>query len=272
MINALSIDLEEWFCGHILEKGLSRSYWNSQELRVIANTKKLLRILDDHNTKATFFVLGWLAERAPDLVKEVARRGHEIATHGYSHVSLTEMTPKEFEDDLKKALTITQECVDYKILGYRAPSFTVTKKTSWAFDIMAKHGIKYDSSVFPIGFHPDYGVGDSQLSVYKITNAITEVPLSVVEMVGKRIPCGGGGYFRLYPYGLTKALLSRCTEEGRPIVFYLHPWELDMRQPRIGLSFLNRFRHYHNLDKVHYRLEKLLYDFKFATIRKVLGI
>lgn len=272
MINALSIDLEEWFCGHILEQGLSRNDWNSQELRVIANTKRLLNILDAHNTKATFFVLGWLAERAPDLVKEVARHGHEIASHGYSHVSLTEMTPDEFNADLKRSLEIIGDIVSTPVLGYRAPSFTIIEDTSWAFEIMTGHGIKYDSSIFPIGFHPDYGVGDSQLSIYKITNEITEVPVSAVEVAGQRIPCGGGGYFRLYPYGLTKTLLSRCNKEGRPIVFYFHPWELDSGQPRIGLSLLNRFRHYHNLDKAPYRFEKLLDDFRFTSVREVLGI
>ncbi len=270
--NALSVDLEEWFCGHILAQGLSKKTWDTQELRVPACTAKLLKILDLHKTRATFFVLGWLAERAPELIREVADHGHEIASHGYSHISLTEMTPDEFNEDLKKSLQIIKGISKNPILGYRAPSFTITKETTWAFEIMSRHGISYDSSVFPFGLHPDYGIRDSPLGIYKISSDILEVPLSVAEVMRTRIPCGGGGYFRLYPYAMTRSLFKRCNKERRPVVFYLHPWELDAEQPRVSLSCVNKFRHYHNLEKVSLRLERLLDDFQFTTIREVIGI
>lgn len=272
MKNALSIDLEEWFCGHILTQGLKRKDWNTQELRVIDNTKRLLKILSKHKTRATFFVLGWLAERTPELIREVADHGHEIASHGYSHISLTGMTPDEFDLDLKKSIEVIRKCVRTPVLGYRAPSFTLTRDTKWALAIMSRNGIRYDSSVFPFGLHPDYGISDSPLGIYKISSDILEVPLSVAEVMRTRIPCGGGGYFRLYPYAMTRSLFKRCNKEERPVVFYLHPWELDAEQPHIGLSYINKFRHYHNLDKVHLRLETLLDDFQFTTIREVIGI
>lgn len=255
-----------------MQEGLGNNGWESQELRVIQTVRKLLRMLEDHGTKATFFVLGWLAERAPELIREVEQAGHEIASHGYSHISLTEMSPAEFENDLKKSLAVIRKCINGEILGFRAPHFTITKKTLWALDIMARLGLKYDSSVFPIGFHPDYGICDARLSIHNITPEIIEVPLSTVRIMGARIPCGGGGYFRLYPYGLTKSLLARCNREGRPIVFYLHPWELDPDQPRLKLPYLYRLRHYTNLDKTTGRLDRLLEDFEFTTIREVLGL
>jgi len=270
--NALSIDLEEWFCGHILEHGLSRKNWDRQELRVVGVTRLLLKILQRHRTKATFFILGWLAEREPELVNEIETLGHEIGTHGYSHTSLTKMTADEFEADLTNALKVTRKYIRGEILGFRAPHFTITKKTMWALDILVRHGIKYDSSVFPIGLHPDYGISDAQLDIYRITPDIIEVPLSTVSVLGVRIPCGGGGYFRLYPYRLTKSFLDRCNRKGRPAVFYLHPWELDPHQPRLKLPYLSRFRHYNNLDKTSYRLNRLLEDFEFTTIREVLGL
>jgi len=270
--NALSIDVEEWFCGHILQKGLAGRGWEAQELRALKNTRKVLSILDYHQTKATFFVLGWLAERIPELIKEIDEAGHEIGIHGYAHISITEMTHDEFEADLMKALEVIGGLIKGRIYGFRAPHFTITSKTLWALDTLARHGIQYDSSVFPLSFHPDYGIPDSDLTIFKITPGMIEVPLSVVDYFGNRIPCAGGGYFRLFPYGLTKHLLARCNREGRPIVFYLHPWELDPDQPRINLPFHNRIRHYYNLERVEYRLNKLLEDFSFTNIREVIGL
>ncbi|MBD3285882.1 DUF3473 domain-containing protein [candidate division WOR-3 bacterium] len=272
MKNALSVDVEEWFCGHILQKGLDEKGWEAQGLRALKVTRKLLRILERHKTKATFFMLGWLVERIPELIIEIEEAGHEIGIHGYAHVSITEMTPEEFEEDLVKALNITKTFAKSKIYGFRAPHFTITKKTLWALETLTKHGLKYDSSVFPLSFHPDYGIDDSNLSIYKITPRMIEVPLSVIDILGKRVPCSGGGYFRVYPYGLTKYLLTRCNREGRPIVFYLHPWELDPDQPRIHIPFYNKIRHYYNLDKVEYRLNRLLEDFSFSTIKEVIGL
>ncbi len=268
MKNALSIDLEDWFCAYNLRIPLSE--WDHKELRVVPNTHRILDLLDAHRMRATFFVLGWVAEHAPDLVREIERRGHEIATHGYSHTLLTEQTAAEFEADLCRALEVTRPLVAQPIRGFRAPSFTVTAKTLWALDVLARNGIQYDSSIFPIAFHPDYGIPGAQLGVHRI-GAITEVPPSVARILGRNIPCCGGGYLRVFPYVITRYLLQRCNRERRPVVFYLHPWEVDPAQPRQKLSRSKTFRHYVNLDKTLARLDCLLSDFEFGPIREVIG-
>lgn len=178
MKNALSFDLEDWFCVSNLSLAINKDDWDKCELRVVQNTRRILTLLDDYNTKATFFVLGWIADRVPELVREIDWRGHEIATHGYSHTMLTEMTPESFEEDLLRALHVTKKCTKQRILGFRAPSFTITNSTMWALDILAKHGIRYDSSIFPIGFHPDYGFSAAPLSIYKHNDCITEFPIA----------------------------------------------------------------------------------------------
>jgi polysaccharide deacetylase family protein (PEP-CTERM system associated) len=269
MKNALSIDLEDWFCAHNLGIGINN--WESCELRVSPNTLRILDLLDQHQTRATFFVLGWIAERVPELVQEIERRGHEIATHGYSHALLTETTPAEFEADLCRALEVTRRLVKQPILGFRAPSFTITNKTLWAMDILARNGIKYDSSIFPVSFHPDYGIPDAALSIHRI-GAVTEVPMSVARVLGRNIPCCGGGYFRVFPYSVTRWLMRQCHREGRPVVFYVHPWEVDPSQPRVRLSLSKSFRHYMNLDRTLARLDHLLDDFEFAPVREVLNL
>ena len=273
MINALSIDLEDWFCAYNLR--IKIEDWPTCELRVEANTRRILELLAKHDTRATFFVLGWIAERVPDLVREIEQRGHEIATHGYSHTVLTEMTPEAFEMDLCRVLAVTQPLVSQPILGFRAPSFSVTSKTLWALDILAKHGIKYDSSIFPISYHPDYGIPNASLAIHPIgvlsgSRRITEVPMSVASLFGKNLPCSGGGYFRVLPYFFTKFLMKQCNRQGRPVVFYLHPWEVDPGQPRVKMSRSKEFRHYFNLDKTISRLDQLLTDFEFTPIREVL--
>ena len=268
MINAISIDLEDWFCAYNLN--IKIEDWDKQELRVVANTRRVLDVLSKHNTRATFFVLGWIAARVPDLVREIDARGHEIATHGYSHTLLTHTAPGEFERDLENALRVTRACATQKISGYRAPSFTITNQTLWAFDILARHGIEYDSSIFPISGHPDYGIGDAPLAMHA-RGALTEVPLSVAEIAGRRVPCSGGGYFRVFPYALTKFLMRQVNRAGRPVIFYLHPWEFDPGQPRKNLSRPKAFRHYFNLDQTARRLDQLLTDFEFAPIKDILN-
>jgi len=275
MKNAISIDLEDWFCVHNLSGVIKPADWDNCELRVRESTERVLRLFNKHQTRATFFVLGWVAERIPDLVKSIDAQGHEIAVHGYNHLLLTEISPKEFEDDLAKALEAIDRCgVKTRPIGFRAPSFTIVEKTKhWALPILEKHQFKYDSSVFPIGFHPDYGVADSPLSPYMITDRLHEFPMSCLELFGKRLPFGGGGYFRLFPYAYTKYCLRKVNNNGRPTVFYLHPWELDPGQPRVNnLSLSQRIRHYRNLDQTEKRFERLLGDFEFTTIREVLGL
>jgi len=272
MTNALSIDLEDWFCAANMLEFYTQEDWPNLESRVVQNSTRLLELFERKSVKATFFVLGWVADHYPDLVKEISSRGHEIASHGYSHTLLTKMTPEAFEADLEKALSVTQVCTQQRIIGFRAPSFTVTRDTMWAVDILAKNGFKYDSSIFPIGFHPDYGVADEPLGIHQIRNSLLEFPMAVSELVGKRIPCSGGGYFRLLPYAVTRILLRGINAKGRPFVFYVHPWEIDPEQPRLPLSFSKRLRHYTNLNKTFSRLERLISQFEFNSIRSVLGL
>ena len=271
--NAMSIDLEDWFCVNNMSQAIKREDWHKCEMRVIDNTRRILALLAAHKTEATFFTLGWIAEQVPELVREIEAAGHEIATHGYSHTLLTEMTEESFEADLRKALLVTQRCVNQEIVGFRAPSFTVTSKTLWAVDVLTRNGIRYDSSVFPVGYHPDYGMPDVSLSVYRHdASPLVEFPMSCAEVMGSRIPCSGGGYFRILPYAITKRLLERCNAQGRPVMFYIHPWEIDPGQPRVKLPVLKRFRHYYNLDKTMGRLDRLLKDFEFTSVRRAIGI
>ncbi|HEY5536957.1 MAG TPA: XrtA system polysaccharide deacetylase [Ignavibacteria bacterium] len=270
MLNALSIDLEDWFCVHNLSSVIKKEDWDKCEYRVEKNSSKILDLLDKYNTKATFFVLGWIAEKSPQLIKEIENRGHEIASHGYYHTLITSLTPEEFESDLKRGVeAIKKTGVTQEILGFRAPSFTIVDKTKWALEILEKNNFKYDSSVFPVSFHPDYGIGDVPLSPYKITKGILEFPMSVALFFGKKIPFGGGGYFRLFPYFITKYLFGKVNREGRPVIFYLHPWEIDPGQPKMKLPMLNKFRHYNNLNKTEKRFDRLLNDFQFTTLKNL---
>ena len=274
MKNAMSIDLEDWFCVKNLSQVIKREDWDSCELRVYASTKRVLDLLDKHKSKATFFVLGWIAERLPELIREIEEKGHEIAVHGYNHLLLTEITSDEFDEDLARALEAIARCKIKQVpMGFRAPSFTIVEKTrDWALRTLEKYDFKYDSSVFPVGFHPDYGVANAPLNPYKITEHLHEFPMSCLEIFGKRLPFSGGGYFRLFPYSYTKLCMRRCNALGRPAVFYLHPWELDPGQPKIKLSRSKAFRHYYNLNQTEKRLDQLLGDFQFTTVKEVLGL
>lgn len=272
MLNAMSVDLEDWFCVYNLSGAIPRKRWDDCESRVGANTRRLLELFAKHDVRATFFVLGWIAERHPGLIAEISERGHEIATHGYSHTMLTELSPLEFEEDLKKALAVTQKSTRDPIVGFRAPSFSLTSRTMWALDVLSRHGIRYDSSVYPVAHHPDYGIPDAELSIHQITDSVTEFPLGCAELFGARVPCSGGGYFRMMPYPATRWLLERCNRQGRPFVFYIHPWEIDPGQPRVPAPALKRFRHYINLDKTHDRLDRLLGSFRFTSIRDILHL
>jgi len=270
----MSIDLEDWFCVHNMSRVIDRRDWDSCELRVHNSARRVLDLLAGRNTRATFFVLGWVAKRLPDLIREIEDRGHEIASHGYSHRLLTELTPREFDEDLDRGLNALYESgIRQSPLGFRAPSFTIVEKTrQWALPTLEKFGLKYDSSVFPTGFHPDYGIADAPLSPYKITDRLFEFPLSCIEVMGKRLPFSGGGYFRLFPYRYTSYCIRKCNSLGRPAIFYLHPWELDADQPRMNLPRVSKFRHYHNLSRTENRLKRLLDEFEFTTIREVLGL
>ncbi len=268
----MSVDVEDWFCVYNLSGLIPYSDWDTCESRVEQNTLRLLDLFRRHAVEGTFFVLGWVAERFPDLIREIERQGHEIASHGYSHRLLTFMQPEEFRADLQQSIEVLSRITSQTVRGFRAPSFSVTKETMWAARILKDSGIVYDSSVFPVGFHPEYGMGDSELGPHELVEGLVELPMSVAEVWGRKVPCSGGGYFRLFPYPVTRWLMQKCHEAGRPVVFYLHPWELDPSQPRVaGMPWRKRFRHYNNLEKTEERLERLLSDFSFTSARKVLA-
>jgi polysaccharide deacetylase family protein (PEP-CTERM system associated) len=273
MLNAFSIDVEDWFCVSNMKSMFKFEDWDGLEYRAELNTKRLLDKLDKFGIKATFFILGWIAEKSPSLIREIELRGHEIGFHTYSHKMLTELTEEEFISDLKKGLdALKNSGIESDIIGFRAPSFSITKETLWALDILRDFGFKYDSSVFPVSFHPDYGIPDSPLESYEIIPGLIEFPVSVSKSFGRNIPCSGGGYFRLLPYGATKYLLKNINEAGRPFVFYLHPWEIDKEQPKIKLPLSKSFRHYNNIGKTERRLDSLFGDFQFTTLKYILGL
>ena len=273
VINAFSVDLEDWFCVQNLSGVIRKEDWDTCESRVAGSTHRILALLDRYDARATFFVLGWIADRLPGLVRDIERAGHEIASHGYEHRLLTDLTEEEFDADLRRALASLQGCgITQEVIGFRAPSFTVVERTKWALPILERHRIKYDSSIVPIGFHPDYGIPNGPLLPFKITDRLYEFPLSCVEVFGMRVPCCGGAYFRLLPYAYTRHCIRRCNAEGRQVVFYVHPWEIDPQQPRVELPFSKRIRHYYGLGRTERKLERLLQDFRFTTIREVLGL
>ncbi len=270
---ALTVDLEEWFTVQNFFDHFSREEWDSKELRSPDATLRLLDLFDKHNVKATFFILGWVAERAPEIVKEVAARGHEIASHGYGHEMVKKIGEERFREDLKKSLEAIHSIVECDVVGYRAPSFSIDPEMEWIFEALRDYGFKYDSSLFPVTFHPDYSVKSTNLTPFEIGSGITEFPMTCIPMFGKNLPCSGGGYFRLLPYQWFKFGYSKCIKEGRNAVFYLHPWEIDPDQPKVTeIALSKRIRHYTNLDKTFSRLDKLLSEFEFDTMRNILSL
>ena len=272
LVHCLTFDIEEHFQVSAFDSPMRRRHWDRFESRVEQNTDKLLELLALHKTKATFFVLGWVAERHADLVRRIARHGHEVASHGYAHELVTTQTVTQFRADVRKAKAILEELIGEAVLGYRAPSFTITKDTRWAFNVLVEEGYAYDSSIFPISrvLHDLYGMPGADHWVHEVATdagVIWEIPLSTVSLGGFRMPIAGGGYFRLCPYGLLRQFLRGVQAQGQPLIMYLHPWELDPDQPRMYGSPLSRFRHYVNLHKTEERLVALLHEFAFGPIR-----
>jgi polysaccharide deacetylase family protein (PEP-CTERM system associated) len=266
MRNLLSIDLEDWFCVSNFDDMLPRDVWDLCELRVEASTRRVLELFDRRGAKATFFVLGWIAERVPELIESIAAAGHEIACHGYHHHRLGMLDAERLDADLDSALRILRGITGSEIAGYRAPSFSLTNDTMWAVPVLQRHGFRYDSSIFPFGAHPEYGIADAPLDPYWLAEGLLEVPMTVLEIAGRRVPCTGGGYFRLYPYALSRSLIHRANASGRPAIFYAHPWEFDPEQPRMPLPGLKRFRHYNDLNRTLSRLDRLLGDFEWQPM------
>lgn len=274
MINALTIDVEDYFQVSNFESLIGFKNWDKYESRVERNTKKILHILSENNVKATFFILGWVAEKHPQLILEIYKDGHEIASHGYAHRLVYKQTLKEFRGDLRISKKIIEDAIGERIIGYRAPSFSITKDSLWALDILMEEGFLYDSSIFPV-IHHRYGITNSKRFPYKLFSKdgrhFYEIPLSTLAVLKKNIPVAGGGYLRLFPYIFTKWALDRINKkEKQPVIIYLHPWEIDRYQPRLKASLMSKFRHYTNLDKMENNLIQLLKDFKFGRIRDLL--
>jgi len=273
--NALTVDVEDYFQVSAFSSNIERSAWDTCESRVEANTRKVLQLFDQFDYKATFFILGWVAERYPQIVENIYEKGHEVACHGYSHQLIYNQSQKKFADETVKAKKILEDITQTPVLGYRAASYSITQKSMWALDILVDSGFTYDSSIFPV-HHDRYGIPGAEDKPHQLTTPsgqrLVEFPISTKSYFGYRLPVGGGGYFRIYPYAFSRMALKSINQNlRRPFIFYLHPWEVDPDQPRIESSWLSRFRHYNNLEKCEARLTKLLSDFQFSTVLQVLS-
>lgn len=275
MNNALTFDVEEYFHAEAFSGVVRPEHWPALESRVVASTERLLDLLDDAATSATFFVLGWVAERHPTLVRDIHGRGHELACHGYGHQMIMRLTRLQFAEDLRRAKAAIEDAAGTAVIGYRAPTFSVIRQTLWSLEVLLEAGFRYDSSIFPI-VHDRYGIPDAPRFPCRLPVSpgleISEFPLSTVVAMGWRLPVAGGGYFRLMPYRLTwRAIRHINRAEGQPAIVYIHPWELDSEQPRLPVGWLTRLRHSVNIRTTEGKLRRLLSDFRFAPVRDVLA-
>jgi polysaccharide deacetylase family protein (PEP-CTERM system associated) len=274
MLNALTIDVEEYFHPNAMDDAVTPAQWDALPHRVEANTHRVLDLLSEHGVRATFFVLGWVAERWPSLVQEIGRRGHEVACHGHAHRLVYKLGPEAFRADAARGKRVLEDCLGASVAGYRAASYSIVGSTTWALDILVEEGFTYDSSIFPIRHHDIYGMPEFSRFPVRVrcpAGEILEIPPSTVRVFGKNCPVGGGGYFRLLPYAVTRWSFRRIARrDGRPAMVYLHPWEFDVEQPRLSAKATSRFRQYTNLRATEPRLRRLLRDFRFAPIRDVL--
>jgi len=273
--NALTIDVEDYYHVSGFERDIRREDWGSYPSRVIANTQRMLTLLECHRIKATFFVLGWVADRFPELIREIDAAGHEIGSHSYWHRLVYHLTPDEFRDDLCRARDLLQDTIGKPVTAHRTPSFSITNHTLWALDILVEEGFTVDSSVFPI-HHDRCGIPDAPRQPYlheSVNGRLWEFPASVARIAKWNIPISGGGYFRLFPYRFTSGLLRRINNAQQPFIFYLHPWELDPEQPRLDVSTRSlRFRHYVNLHSTEAKFRRLLTQFSFGRLDEVLSL
>jgi len=275
VLNILTIDVEDWFHICALDNGNDKiENWHKYKTRVIDNTDKVLRILKGNNTKATFFFLGWIVEQYPQLVMRVKEEGHEIATHGYAHKLVYKQTPAEFFEDLKKSIEIIEGIAKIKVLGNRSAGFSITEKTPWAFDMIAKAGLQYDSTVFPASRGHGGFVGAAKnihIIKTKLGN-LTEIPIPVINVMGREIAFSGGGYLRLFPYWFIKNSIAQLNKQGTPVVVYVHPRDFDLHQPRMKMPLGRRFKSYINISTTENKFKALLCDFDFVPIKEVIGI
>jgi polysaccharide deacetylase family protein (PEP-CTERM system associated) len=268
--NALTVDVEDYFQVSALAPHIDRSSWDSRPCRVERNVQRLLELFDETGARATFFTLGWVGERYPHLVRDIVARGHELASHGYAHVRASEQTRQEFSSDVVSAKRLLEDLSGQPVRGYRAPSFSIGRDNDWAFDELLAAGYAYSSSVYPVR-HDHYGMPDAPRFPYRTRPGLLEIPLTTTQWLGRNLPAGGGGFFRLLPYSMSRWALRRVNRiDQRPAIFYLHPWEIDPQQPRIaGTSAKTRFRHYVNLSRTESRLSRLLRDFQWGRIDEV---
>jgi polysaccharide deacetylase family protein (PEP-CTERM system associated) len=272
MLNALTIDVEEYFHPNAMDGVVPEESWDAQPRRVEQNTHRVLDLLDEREARATFFVLGWVAERCPALIREIARRGHEVACHGFAHRLVYRLGPERFRADVERGRSRLEDLLGERVLGFRAASYSIVASTLWALDVLIELGFAYDSSIFPIR-HDIYGIPDFSRTPVKLRRAggeILEIPASTIRAFGRNWPIAGGGYFRLLPYSVTRAALRRLNRrEAMPGIVYLHPWEIDPEQPRLAGPRRARFRQYANLGATETRLRRLLADFRFAPLAEV---
>jgi len=270
--NAMTVDVEDYFQVGAFENDISRADWDHLECRVERNTNEILDLFDDHNVKATFFTLGWVAERYPQLIKRIVDDGHELASHGMAHWRVTDQNEDQFRQDVIATKKLLEDTGGAAVQGYRAASFSIGERNLWALDVLNEAGYIYSSSIYPIR-HDHYGMPDAPRFAFTPIDGtpFLEMPVTTVELAGKKIPCGGGGYFRLLPYFISRSLMRRVNEKDQQAcIFYFHPWEIDPGQPRQNqASMKSKFRHYTNLSVMKAKLDKVLGDFNWGRMDEV---
>jgi polysaccharide deacetylase family protein (PEP-CTERM system associated) len=270
--NAMTIDVEDYFQVSAFAPHISRESWPQRECRVEANIDRVLGILEDGKAKGTFFTLGWIAERYPDMVRRIVAGGHELASHGYGHLRASDQSRAQFMEDISSSKKILEDIGGQQVLGYRAPSFSIGPANLWALDVLQEAGYRYSSSIYPIA-HDHYGMPDAPRFAFHPNGAqgLLEVPITTVRIGQRNLPAGGGGYFRLLPYALSRGMMRRVNrQDGQPAIFYCHPWELDPGQPRpAGLGLKTRFRHYVNLHRMEARIRALTRDFAWDRMDRI---
>ncbi|WP_335338587.1 XrtA system polysaccharide deacetylase [Paucibacter sp. KCTC 42545] len=266
----MTIDVEDYFQVSAFAPYIARSDWDGRECRVERNIGRILALLDERQTKATFFTLGWIAERYPQLVRDIVAGGHELASHGYGHERVSDLNPQTFAEDIGRAKKLLEDLGGQAVLGYRAPSFSIGERNLWAFDTLLEQGYRYSSSVYPIQ-HDHYGMPDSPRFAYPVREGLLEVPVTTLRKFNRNFPSSGGGYFRLLPYALSRWMIRQVNEiDQQPAVFYFHPWEIDTEQPRVaGIDGKTRFRHYVNIPRTHGRIAQLLSDFSWGRMDEI---
>ncbi|MDR1936637.1 MAG: DUF3473 domain-containing protein [Candidatus Accumulibacter sp.] len=267
IVNALTIDVEDYFQVSAFAPYIARDEWDRRACRVERNLERILAMLDERRTQATFFTLGWIAERYPRLVRRIVDGGHEVASHGYGHQRASELDENAFFADVEASKKLLEDLSGRQVKGYRAPSFSIGEKTPWAFDCLERAGYLYSSSVYPVR-HDHYGMPDAPRFAHRVRGGLLEIPPATARFFARNWPAGGGGYFRLLPYAVSRGLLERVNRrDGQPAIFYFHPWEIDHEQPRIpGIDLKTRFRHYLNLRRTEGRIRRLLDDFHWGRM------